>query len=134
MYWLVKFLFFSHLLILIFLHNITMSPTLTPSTNFPSISPSPLFIITTIAGTGSASYSGDNGAASSAAVNFPWGVAVDTSGILFLLFFTIFCDLTSFLHRKCVHRRHLQSTYTQNNKFNWYYIHICRDWLDWLLW
>ena len=37
-------------------------------------------IITLIAGTGSATYSGDNGAATSAALNFPLGVAVDTSG------------------------------------------------------
>ena len=37
-------------------------------------------IITTIAGTGTASYSGDNGAATSAALYLPRGVAVDTSG------------------------------------------------------
>ena len=37
-------------------------------------------IISTIAGTGTGSYSGDNGAATSAALNFPLGVAVDTSG------------------------------------------------------
>ena len=37
-------------------------------------------IITTIAGTGSASYSGDNGAATSATLNYPQGVAVDASG------------------------------------------------------
>ena len=37
-------------------------------------------VITTIAGTGSASYSGDNGAATSATLNFPAGVAVDASG------------------------------------------------------
>ena len=37
-------------------------------------------VITTIAGTGSASYSGDNGAATSATLNGPHGVAVDTSG------------------------------------------------------
>ena len=37
-------------------------------------------IITTIAGTGSASYSGDNGAATSATLDEPAGVAVDTSG------------------------------------------------------
>ena len=37
-------------------------------------------IITTIAGTGSASYSGDNGAATSATLNYPSGVAVDASG------------------------------------------------------
>ena len=37
-------------------------------------------IITTIAGTGSSSYSGDNGAATSAALYNPYGVALDASG------------------------------------------------------
>ena len=37
-------------------------------------------IITTIAGTGTASYSGDNGAATSATLNYPSGVALDASG------------------------------------------------------
>ena len=37
-------------------------------------------IISTIAGTGSASYSGDNGAATSAALYNPYGVALDASG------------------------------------------------------
>ena len=37
-------------------------------------------IITTIIGTGSASYSGDNGAATSATLYGPHGVAVDASG------------------------------------------------------
>ena len=37
-------------------------------------------IISTIAGTGTNSYSGDNGAATSAALKNPDGVAVDTSG------------------------------------------------------
>ena len=38
-------------------------------------------IITTIAGSStSGSYSGDNGAATSATLNRPWGVAVDASG------------------------------------------------------
>ena len=37
-------------------------------------------IIATIAGTGSASYSGDNGAATSATLFKPTGVAVDASG------------------------------------------------------
>ena len=37
-------------------------------------------IITTIAGTGSAGYSGDNVAATSATLNYPYGVAVDASG------------------------------------------------------
>ena len=37
-------------------------------------------IITTIAGTGTGSYSGDNGAATSATLYGPHGVAVDVSG------------------------------------------------------
>ena len=37
-------------------------------------------IITTIAGTGSGSYSGDNGAATAATLNGPFGVALDASG------------------------------------------------------
>ena len=37
-------------------------------------------IITTIAGTGTSSYSGDNVAATSATLNYPYGVAVDASG------------------------------------------------------
>ncbi len=39
-------------------------------------------IITTYAGTGSSSYSGDNGAATSASLRYPWGVTLDTSGLL----------------------------------------------------
>ena len=37
-------------------------------------------IITTIAGTGTTSYSGDNGAATSATLSYPSGVALDASG------------------------------------------------------
>ena len=37
-------------------------------------------IITTIAGTGTGSYSGDNGAATSATFYYPCGVAQDASG------------------------------------------------------
>ena len=37
-------------------------------------------IITTIAGTGSTGYSGDNGAATSATLYYPRGVALDASG------------------------------------------------------
>ena len=37
-------------------------------------------IITTFAGTGTQSYSGDNGPATSAALNLPTGVKVDSSG------------------------------------------------------
>ncbi len=56
-------------------------------------------IITTIAGTGTGSYSGDNGQATSAALYYPVGIALDSSGIaqtilvtllLYILLFTAF--------------------------------------------
>ena len=37
-------------------------------------------VITTIAGTGSTTFSGDNGAATSATLYYPYGVALDASG------------------------------------------------------
>ena len=40
--------------------------------------------ITTIAGTGAASYSGDGGPATSAALNNPWSLALDSAGNLFI--------------------------------------------------
>ena len=46
-------------------------------------------IITTIAGTGTASYSGDNGAATSAELYYPRGVAVDESGRQFFVCLSI---------------------------------------------
>ncbi len=39
-------------------------------------------IIATIAGTGTSSYSGDNGPATSAGLNYPRGVALDSAGNL----------------------------------------------------
>ena len=39
-------------------------------------------IITTYAGTGSSSYGGDGGAATSASLRYPWGVTIDISGLL----------------------------------------------------
>jgi trimeric autotransporter adhesin len=41
-------------------------------------------IISTVAGNGTASYSGDNGSATSASLNNPFGVAVDASGNLYI--------------------------------------------------
>ena len=41
-------------------------------------------IITTVAGTGVSGYSGDGGLATAAQLNTPWGVAVDSSGNLFI--------------------------------------------------
>ena len=52
-------------------------------------------IITTLAGTGSSSYSGDNGPATSAAVNNPSGVWVDTSGNAAFILAVLVCLLCS---------------------------------------
>jgi len=41
-------------------------------------------IITTVAGTGLTGYTGDNGAATSATLNTPWGLAVDAAGNLYI--------------------------------------------------
>ena len=41
-------------------------------------------IISTIAGTGTNSYSGDNGAATSATLKYPYGVGLDTAGNVYI--------------------------------------------------
>ena len=41
-------------------------------------------VITTVAGTGAPGYSGDNGPATSATLNSPWGVVVDAAGNLYI--------------------------------------------------
>lgn len=48
-------------------------------------------IITTVAGNGAAGYSGDNGPATSARLNFPWGLAVDAAGDLFIADVSNYC-------------------------------------------
>ncbi len=56
-------------------------------------------IISTIAGTGASSYSGDNGPATSAALCSPTGVSLDASGIVhFYLFFYLLLFFFPFLH------------------------------------
>jgi len=57
----------------------TVIPTRTP-TYYPSLSPHSIITITTIAGTGSAGYSGDGGQATSADIQSPHGIAIDSSG------------------------------------------------------
>ncbi len=54
-------------------------------------------IITTIAGTGAASYSGDNGQATSASMNNPEGIAIDSTGssLLLVYFSSYFTNLHS---------------------------------------
>ena len=80
-------LILSHLIHSLNIYSHSTSPTLVPSTSTPTTStpssnyPSPsIGIITTIAGTGSATYSGDNGQATAAGLYTPRGVDVDTAG------------------------------------------------------
>ncbi len=58
-------------------------------------------IITTIAGTGTGTYSGDNGAATSAALYIPHGVALDSLGYSLFYLYIFFCSFifSSFLPR-----------------------------------
>ncbi len=50
------------------------------------MSPSTVYIITTIAGTGSTAYSGDNGQATDAGLYYPLGAAIDSAGEQLLVF------------------------------------------------
>ncbi len=65
----------------------SISPTVIPSsvpsnspTNYPSLSPHSISVISTIAGTGTGSYSGDNGQATAATFSIPTGIVIDSSG------------------------------------------------------
>ncbi len=57
----------------------TAAPSVQP-THFPSLSPHSISVISTVAGTGTASFSGDNGQATSADINYPHGIDIDSSG------------------------------------------------------
>ena len=62
-------------------------------------------VISTIAGSGTSSYSGDNGQATSAALYYPCGVALDTSGTSSSFSSSSFsCDYFHFSTRKRVRR------------------------------
>ncbi len=54
-------------------------------------------IISTIAGTGTGSYSGDGGAATSATLKYPIGVTIDASGrVIIIAICRIVCFITHF--------------------------------------
>ncbi len=62
-----------------------MSPsTATPSSNYPSLSPTTVFIISTVAGTGSTGYSGDNVAATITSLYYPSAVTLDAVGNIYI--------------------------------------------------
>ncbi len=78
--------------------------TVTPS-YYPTLSPSNASIITTIAGTGDANFSGDDGDATNATVNGPAGIVVDVSGNVY------FCDLYNNRVRKVTVATGIITTY-----------------------
>ncbi len=57
-------------------------PTSTPTLS-PSLSPHSISVISTVAGTGTASYSGDNGPATAATVYNPRGIVFDSNGNIY---------------------------------------------------
>ena len=57
----------------------TAAPSVTP-TYYPSLSPHSVSIISTVAGTGTASFSGDGGPSTSATISGPAGIAIDSNG------------------------------------------------------
>ncbi len=60
----------------------TEIPTVVP-TYYPSLSPHSVSVISTVAGTGVGSYSGDGDQATNATINVPLGIAFDSSGNVF---------------------------------------------------
>ena len=65
----------------------TASPTIIPTTASPTVVPTSgvtEYTITTIAGTGTQSYGGDGGQATSAAMSFPHGLALDSTGNVYI--------------------------------------------------
>ncbi len=81
-----------------------IAPTMTP-TYYPSLSPHSISIISTIAGTGASSYSGDGGQASSATINGPQGIVIDSNGNVF------FADMYNCRIRKITASTGIISTY-----------------------
>ena len=87
----------------------TYVPTAVPSTitptYYPSLSPHSISIITTIAGTGTDSFSGDGGMATSATISAPSGIVIDTSGNVY------FCEYHNNRVRKITISTGIISTY-----------------------
>ena len=84
----------SHFIIITYLGNIYIADRYNSRIRKVTISTG---IITTIAGTGTSSYSGDNEAATSATLNYPIGVALDSAGIYTVLLLTFLIN-DSFLY------------------------------------
>jgi hypothetical protein len=90
----------------------TEIPTTSP-TYYPTTSPHSISVITTIAGNGSASDSGDGGAATSSTINEPAGIVVDSSGNVY------FSDCFNHRVRKITAATGIISTYAGTGDANY---------------
>ncbi len=61
-------------------------------------------VISTIAGNGASTFSGDGSSATSASLQYPTNVALDSSGSILYLFFLMFALLFILPHRQRIHR------------------------------
>ena len=91
----------------------TEMPSVEP-TYYPSLSPHSISIITTVAGTGVSSFSGDGGPATSAAFSSPHGIAVDSSGNVY------FSDIFYNRVRKITSSTNIISTYAGTGASSFY--------------
>jgi hypothetical protein len=90
------------------IRKVTVGTTSTPSTSpsyYPSLSPHSISVISTIAGTGISSFSGDGDQATSATINVPAGLAIDSIGNVF------FCDVYNHRIRKITVSTGIITTY-----------------------
>ncbi len=82
----------------------TSIPSISP-TYYPSLSPHSISVISTIAGTGVGSYSGDNNQATSATISDPSGIAIDSSNNVY------FSDFNNHRIRKITSSTGIITTY-----------------------
>ena len=88
-------LIFVSLIVAMVLGNVYIADTSNNRIRKVTVSTS---VITTVAGTGTASYTGDNGPATSATLYYPRGVALDSSGSVIPLISSFFnVSFNSFL-------------------------------------
>ena len=80
---------YMHFTCYLFALLVLVPAALTAPTYYPSLSPHSINIITTYAGTGTGGYSGDGGQATSADINCPHGIALDSNGNVY---FNGYCD------------------------------------------
>jgi hypothetical protein len=115
--------------VVVFAQSPSYTPTATPSTalptNYPSLSPHSISVVSTIAGTGTASYSGDNGAATSAAINVPVALTFDAAGNSYIPLHNPLTNSQISTTRQLVYCGLLQQSYPQGDYHHRDHLYIC---------